>query len=64
MPIYGVLLTLLFLSPELKDDEEREVRIFLLNDCVMSAVPTKSAWMSESYKVCWNNLMFVIETIL
>ena len=38
-------------SSEMKEDEEREVRVFLLSDCLMSTVPTKSAWMSESYKV-------------
>ena len=32
-------------------EHERAVRLFLMNDCLMSAAPTKSAWMSEQYKM-------------
>ena len=32
-------------------EDERHIRLFLMNDCIMSAAPTKSAWMSEAYKM-------------
>ena len=32
-------------------EDERQIQLFLMNDCLMSAAPTKSAWMSEAYKM-------------